>query len=88
MPARSFKAIPELVKQAKRAAVASPNLVNRVADLIKLAGDDGVDPYLLLDALVEGVAHTIEQHIIQERQLDTARECLRVLALRLTSARR
>jgi hypothetical protein len=83
----SFAAIDDLIRQAERAAAATPDQVRLVAELVTLIGDRGVDPYLLIGALVEGAVQTLAKHIPPERQ-GAATERLRRLLVELLRARR
>ena len=49
----SFAAIDELIRQVEKTAAARPDQVRLISELIRLSGDRGVDPYLLIGALVE-----------------------------------
>jgi hypothetical protein len=59
MPRPSFPAVQDLIRQAERAAAAEPDRVRLVAELVRLIGERGADPYLLIGALVEGAVHTL-----------------------------
>ena len=79
----SFSAIDDLIRQAEKAAAARPNQVRLVAELIRLVGDRGVDPYLLIGALVDGAVDTIAKHIPPERRVETTERLGRLLVERL-----
>jgi hypothetical protein len=83
MQSRSFPAVDELVRQAERAAAAKPDQIRLVAELVKLVGDDGADPYLLIGVLLEGAVHTLATHIPPERQRETTEQLGRILVERL-----
>jgi hypothetical protein len=51
----SFSAIDDLILQAEQAAAAKPNQVRLVAELVRLVGDRGADPYLLIGVLVRWI---------------------------------
>jgi hypothetical protein len=78
VPARSFKAIDDLIRQAEEAATNELDPMELVAVLIRLTGDRGADPYLLIATLVEGAASTLARHIPPERQRDTAAATLKL----------
>ena len=78
-----FPAVDDLIRRAERAAAATPDEVCLVAELAKLAGDRGADPYLLIGALVESAVHTLAKHIPVERQGQTTEQLGRLLVERL-----
>ena len=86
MPARSFKAVDDLIRQAEEAATNELDPVGLVAELIRLAGDSGADPYVLVGTLVEGVANTLAKHIPSERRKETAAAMLKLLLERLNAS--
>ena len=79
----SFPAIEDLIRQAEKAAAVRPNQVRLIAELIRLTGDQGVDPYLLIGALLEGAVDTLAKHIPAERQKETTEAMGRLLVERL-----
>ena len=83
MQHRAFQAVDDLIRQAEEAAAAKPDQVRLVAELIKLIGDGGADPYLLIGVLLEGAVHTLDNHIPPERQRQTTEQLGRILAERL-----
>ena len=82
MPDQTFPAIDELIRQAERAASASPDHVRLVGELVRMVGDGGADPYLLIGVLLEGAVHTLAKHIPPERQGDTTEQLGRLLVER------
>ena len=86
MPDPFFQVVDGLVRQAEQAAATRPDLVHLVAEMIRLSGDRGADPYLLIGAVVEGAVHTLAKHIPAERQSDTAAAMVRLLLDRLNVA--
>jgi hypothetical protein len=54
-----------------------------VAELAKLTGDRGADPYLLIGVLLESAVHTLAEHIPPERQGQTTEQLGRLLVERL-----
>ena len=83
MPDQTFPAIDELIRQAERAAAVCPDQLRLVAELVKLIGDGGADPYLLIGVLLEGAVHTLAKHIPPERQGETMEQLGRLLVDRL-----
>jgi hypothetical protein len=79
----SFSAVDELIRQAEKAASAKPDQLRLVAELVKLIGDGGADPYLLIGVLLEGAVHTLAKHIPPERQRQTADQLRRIMVERL-----
>jgi hypothetical protein len=83
MPHSSFPAVEALIRQAERAAAAAPDRVRLVAELVRLIGERGADPYLLIGALIEGAVHTLATHVPPERQREVTEELGRLLIDRL-----
>jgi hypothetical protein len=83
---RSFKAIDHLIRQAEEAATSELDPIELVAALIRLTADRGVDPYLLMGTLVEGLANTLTKHIPPERQRDTAAATLKLFLARVNAS--
>ena len=83
MQHRAFQAVDDLIRQAEEAAAAKPDHFRLVAELIKLIGDGGADPYLLIGVLLEGAVQTLANHIPPERQRETKEQLGRILAERL-----
>jgi hypothetical protein len=83
VPDRSFKAIDDLIRQAEKAAANELDPMELVAVLIRLTGDRGADPYLLIATLVEGAVSTLARHVPPERQGDTAAATLKLFLQRL-----
>jgi hypothetical protein len=83
MQSRSFPAVDHLIRQAERAAAAKPDQIRLVAELVKLVGDGGSDPYLLIGVLLEGAVYTLATHIPPERQRETTEQLGRILVERL-----
>ncbi len=79
----SFSAIDDLIRQAEQVAAAKPNQVRLVAELVRLVGDRGADPYLLIGALVDGAVDTLAKHIPPERQVEATKQLGRLLVERL-----
>ena len=82
-----FPAIDDLIRQAERAASATPDQIRLVAELVRLIGDQGADPYLLIGVLLESAVHTLAKHIPPERQADTTEQLGRLLVERLRAHR-
>jgi hypothetical protein len=78
-----FQAVDDLIRRAERAAAATPDQVRLLAELIRMTGNQGADPYLLIGVLLEGAVHTIAEHIPRERQGDTTEQLGRLLVERL-----
>jgi hypothetical protein len=79
----SFSVIDDLIRQAEQAAAAKPNQVRLVAELVRLVGDRGADPYLLIGALVDSAVDTLANHIPPERQAEATKQLRRLLVERL-----
>lgn len=83
MPEPSFPAVEALIRQAERAAAAAPDRVRLIAELVRLIGERGADPYLLIGALIEGAVHTLATHVPPKRQREVTEELGRLLIDRL-----
>jgi hypothetical protein len=83
MPDQHFPSLDRLIQQANRAAARKPDSVELLASMIRLATDDGADPYLVLGVLIEGAARTVAKHIPAERQAETTEQLRRLLRERL-----
>jgi hypothetical protein len=83
MPDPSFPAVEDLIRRVERAAAAEPDRVRLVAELVRLIGERGADPYLLVGALIEGAVHTLATHVPPERQREVTEELGRLLVNRL-----
>jgi hypothetical protein len=78
----SFSAIDDLIRQTEKATAARPNQVRLISELIHLTGDRGVDPYLLISALVAGAVDTLAKHIPPQRQAEVTEQLGRLLVER------
>jgi hypothetical protein len=87
MPKRTFPVLDGLIRQAEQAAASKPDPVQLVAEVTRLIGDMGADPYLLIGVLVEGAIHTLVTHIPPERRTDCAKALTKLLADRLDENR-
>lgn len=83
MPDQHFPALERLIQQANRAVSRKPDTIELLASMIKLATDDGADPYLVLGVLIEGAARTAAKHIPPERQIETTEQLKLLLLERL-----
>ena len=83
MPDREFRTLDRLIQQANRTVSRKPDSVQILAEMIRVLGADGGDPYLILGALVEGAAHTLTKHIPPEKQADAAKALAQLLTDRL-----
>ena len=83
MPTRPFPAVEALIRRVQRVAADRPDPKVILAEMIRMIGASDADPYEVLGVLVEGVAHTLAQHIPPERHADTAAELIQLLTDRL-----
>ena len=83
MPRKSFPVLDDLVRRVEKAAASRPDPVQLVATVIRLIGNRGADPYLLIGVLMEGAVNTLVKHVPAERQIDTARALAKILTDRL-----
>ena len=83
MPRKSFPVLDDLVRRVEKSAASRPDPVELLATVIRLIGDRGADPYLLIGVLMEGAVNTLVKHVPAERQIDTARALAKILTDRL-----
>ena len=80
MSDHQFRTLARLIQQANQTSSRKPDSIEMLATVIRLATDDGADPYVVLGVLVEGLVHTLAKHVPPERQAETT-EQLRMLLL-------
>ncbi len=85
MPDRRYPALDRLIRQATQVSNSKPDPVQMLAYMIRVLGDSGGDPYLILGVLMEGAAHTLATHVPPERQAETRQELVQLLAERLAA---
>ena len=85
MPDSRFPILDRLIREAGRTASRKPDSVEMLARMIRLALDDGADPYLIAGVLLEGATYAVAQHVPPERQSEAARTLTELLAERLAS---
>jgi hypothetical protein len=85
MPDRPYRAVNDLIRRVQRVAANRPDPMHILAETVSLIGESDVDPYAIVGVLIEGVVHTIAQHVPAERQAETAATVLRLLEERLSS---
>jgi len=85
MPQPRFPALDRLIREASRTAGRKPDSIELLARIIRLALDDGADPYLVAGVLVEGAAYAVAQHIPSERQEEAAQTLVELLGERLAA---
>jgi len=83
MPNRHYRTLDRLIQQANQASARKPGTVEMLAAMIKLATDDGADPYLVLGVLVEGAVHTLDKHVPKERRAEATEQFGKLLVERL-----
>jgi hypothetical protein len=83
MPDRSYPAVDNLIRRARRAAAGRPDAAHILAQTISMACPGGADPYAVLGVLIEGTVQTLVQHIPKERQAEIAAELKQLLDQRL-----
>ena len=72
-----------MIQHANQASGRKPGSLDMLARMIALAGDDGVDPYLMLGVLIEGAARTLARHVPADRQAEATEELKLLLIQRL-----
>lgn len=83
MSKHHFRTLERLIRQANQTSSRKPDSIEILATVIRLATDDGADPYVVLGVLVEGVVHTLAKHIPPERQAETTEQLGKLLVDRL-----
>jgi hypothetical protein len=82
MPDRRPSILDNLIREAGRTAARKPGSTELLARMIKLALDDGADPYQVAGVLVEGAVYAVAQHVPPERQTEAAVTLVELLAER------
>jgi hypothetical protein len=83
MPDQHFRALDRLIQQANQASARKPGSVEILATMIRLATEDGADPYLVLGVLVEGAVHVLDKHVPPKRRGEATEQFSRLLIERL-----
>ena len=83
MPKRPTRPLDNLIRSANQISNRQPDSLQLLAHMIRVALNDGADPYLLTGILAEGAAYTIGEHIPAERQPDAVSALMEVLKERL-----
>lgn len=87
MSERKFKAVDDLVQQAKLAAAGTPDHLLLLAQAIKAVIEIHDDPHALAGALIEGVVSTIALRIPEAERTQVAAAAVGLLVNRLREAR-
>jgi hypothetical protein len=72
MPDRPFPVVDSLIRRAQRVAAGRPDPARILAQTTSMACPGGADPYAVLGVLVEGTVQTLVEHILKQRQAETA----------------
>jgi hypothetical protein len=80
---RHFPRADRLIHQAERAAAEQCSYVEMLTALIRAAIDDEADPYLLVGAMVEGIAMTLAERVPQQKRHEMAGQTARLIGDRL-----
>jgi 6,7-dimethyl-8-ribityllumazine synthase len=83
MPDQHFRSLDRLIQQANQASARKPGSVEILATMIRLATEDGADPYLVLGVLVEGAVHVLDKHVPAKRRTEATAQFSRLLIERL-----
>lgn len=83
MAGHRYPIIDRLIRQANQTASRQPDPVQLLAHMVRLALDDGADPYLLAGVLIEGAAYTVARHVPPDRQTETVDTIVGLLSERL-----
>ena len=85
MPQRSFPTLDDLINYINRPAGPQSDAARLLAAAIRLLGDRGVDPHLLMGVLLEGAVETLANHLPPEQQADAAKALRTLLNDRLAA---
>jgi len=85
MPQSRFPALDRLIREASRTAARKPDSIEMLAHMIRLALEDGADPYLVAGVLLEGAAFAVARHVPAERQGEAAAAMAELLSARLAA---
>ena len=85
MAQQLFPILDRLIREANRVSGRKPDSIEILAHMIRLALDDGADPYLIAGVLLEGAAYTVAHHIPSDCQAEAASTTRDLLAERLAS---
>jgi len=83
MPDRRYLTLDTLIRQANRISDREPDSLQLLAHMLRLALDDGADPYLLVGVLVEGAALAVTEYVPPQLQPEAAVSVVDLLAERL-----
>jgi len=83
MTQRRSSVLDGLIREANRTSNRKPDSLDLLARMVRLALNDGADPYLLMGVLVEGAAYAVARHVPAEAQPDAAAALTALLAERL-----
>lgn len=83
MATRRSRSLDNLIRSANQISNRQPDSLQLLAHMIRVALNDGADPYLLTGILAEGAAYAIGEHIPAERQPDAVSALMDVLQDRL-----
>jgi len=83
MAKRPSRPLDNLIRSANQISNRQPDALQLLAHMIRVALNDGADPYLMAGILAEGAAYTIGKHIPTERQPDAVSALMEILKERL-----
>lgn len=83
MPKRPSRSLDNLIRSANQISNRHPDSLQLLAHMVRVALNDGADPYLLTGILAEGAAYAIGEHIPPERHADAVAVLMDVLKERL-----
>lgn len=83
MANRPSRTLDNLIRSANQISNREPDSLQLLAHMIRVALNDGADPYLLTGVLAEGAAYAIAKHIPAERQADAVAALMDILKERL-----
>ena len=83
MAKRPSRPLDNLIRSANQISNRQPDALQLLAHMIRVALNDGADPYLMAGILAEGAAYTIGKYIPTERQPDAVSALMEILKERL-----
>lgn len=80
---RRFPRADRLIREVEKTAEEQLSYVEMLTALIRAAIDDEADPYLLIGAMVEGIAMTLAERVPRQKRHDLAAQTARLIGDRL-----
>jgi hypothetical protein len=72
MPNRRSSILDNLIREANRTSSRKPDSIELLARMLRLALEDGADPYLISGVLIEGAVFAVARYVPAEAQAEAA----------------